>query len=303
MEGIGNAVVGGDNNDNMEMSEAVEDNGPPAEACDTDHEHLTTKQSLTGSENMAALAPTSPESASSLIAMHGSSPRHSPTSSLSALPTLQIDIAPDDNRETHTIIPIQNPEAFPLSRIQEIQASFYPSAAILSMWTHVNTANQIIRVTADLANGPVDHLLIQIPHIISSLGLREPAFDTITLQPSPRVDETYKIRILPHQNPKDPNAWVVGELVSARHAYLYWLDERQCSDPKGRPSAAEARAIAVRTRRRAWDVMGEIERYWEMESGSGGKKVREMRGLLLGEDPVYPSSGEGGQRGVRSLWV
>ena len=113
-----------------------------------------------------------------------------------------------------------------------------------------------------------------------------------------RVDETYAIRALTGgQDPLHPDASVFGELVSARHAYLYWLEARGSADPRGAPTAAEAREIARRTGRRAWDVMREIERFWVMDQGSGGRRVRERREVLLGEDPVFEAEGEGRQVG------
>ncbi|USP81653.1 uncharacterized protein yc1106_08927 [Curvularia clavata] len=233
-------------------------------------------------------APTSPQSTTSIMASKGSStpPTH------------------DDQPLTgHTLIPITNPEAFPVSIIQEAQAGYYPSLGILSMWLHLDTANQPILVTADIENGPIDHLLIRNPRTIAFLGLSSsPPSNTIVLQPTERIDETYTIRLVPgHEDPRDPDAWVVGELLSARHAYLYWLDERNSADPKGPPMAAEARAIARRTRRKALDVMREIERYWEMEYGSGGQRFRERRAVLLGEDPVFEGSRDG--RMKRCMWI
>ncbi|RAR16449.1 hypothetical protein DDE83_000014 [Stemphylium lycopersici] len=200
-----------------------------------------------------------------------------------------------------TIVPIQNPEAFPLLRIQEIQADYYPSTHILAMWLHCNEDDQVSQVTADLDKGSVDHVLINDPRIITSLGLREQPYDAICLKPGRRVDETYEIRLLPNQARRNSTSWIAGELMSARHAYLFWLDVRQCADPEGPPTAAEAKAIAVKTGRRAWNVKQEIDRYWEMEYGSGGRHVRDNRELHLGEDPKYSDSAQQKSRG--RLWT
>lgn len=94
----------------------------------------------------------------------------------------------------------------------------------------------------------------------------------------------------------------MGELVSARHAYLYWLDERRTADPRHGPYAAEAKAIARKTGRRWMDVMREVERVWELEQGSDGGEYRGNRVGYLGEDPVYEEGAEKG-RVVRSMFV
>jgi len=200
-----------------------------------------------------------------------------------------------------TLVPIQNPEAFPLSRIQEIQADYYPSTRIFAMWLHRNEDDQVSQVTADLDKGSVDHVLINDARIITFLGLHEPPYDVISLRPGGRVDETYEIRLLPDQARRDSTSWIAGELVSARHAYLFWLDIRQCADAEGPPTAAEARTIAVRTGRRAWNVKQEIDRYWEMEYGSCGRRTRDNRELHLGEDPAYDDSAQQKSRG--RLWT
>ncbi|EUC36713.1 hypothetical protein COCCADRAFT_33889 [Bipolaris zeicola 26-R-13] len=228
----------------------------------------------------------SPDTMTSRGATKGSSPLPAPSPPLDSSSTLE----PSDttyDEEVHgacIVVPIQNPRDFPLRRIQKVQADYYPSTLMTAMWVHRNQSNEITQVTGDLDKGPVNHIIIHNQRIIESLGLGEPPFDIITLQPPSRVDETYDIRILPGQNPEDLDSWVVGELVFARHAYLYWLDGRQCSDPKTPPTVAEARAIATKTGRRALDVKMEIDAYWRMECGTGGNKVREKRVVYLGED-------------------
>lgn len=100
------------------------------------------------------------------------------------------------------------------------------------------------------------------------LGLAAPDFDTIKLGTNiMKVNETFIIRILPGQRAHKLDEWIVGELVSARHAYLYWLDERKTADPTHSPYAAEAIAIAKKLGRRWPDTMREIEAVWELEQG------------------------------------
>ncbi|CAA9956682.1 hypothetical protein PTMSG1_00290 [Pyrenophora teres f. maculata] len=200
-----------------------------------------------------------------------------------------------------TLIPIQNPNNFPVTRIQEVQAQYYPSTQILGMWLHRDSNDQIRQVTVDLNQSSVDHLIIQDPKIITHLGLRQPPFDIIRLSSDGPVDQTYKIKILPGQRPRNPKLWIVGELVTARHAYLYWLDSRQSADPKAPPTASEARTLALQLKRRPIHVMQEISRYWDLEQGSGGRLYREHRERYLGEDPKYPESEE--QIPIRSRWT
>ncbi|EUC49208.1 hypothetical protein COCMIDRAFT_85317 [Bipolaris oryzae ATCC 44560] len=244
--------------------------------------------------NTIAQALSSPDTITSRFAIKGTSPLPAPSPLLdsSSAPELAYTMYDQEDHGACTVVPIQNPRNFPLRRVQKVQADYYPSILMVAMWVHRNQFNEITQVTGDLDKGPVNHLIIHDPRIIKSLGLDEPPFDVINLQPSSRVHETYNIRILPGQNLEDLDSWVVGELVSARHAYLYWLDGRRCSDPKGPPTAAEARAIATETGRRALDVKMEFDAYWKMECGTGGKKVREKRAVYLGEDPEYPEGAE-----------
>jgi hypothetical protein len=200
-----------------------------------------------------------------------------------------------------TVVPVQNPEAFPMDNIQEVQAQYYPYTRVIDMYIHHDGNDQVTQVTATLDKGPVDHLIISDPRIMTHLGLRQPPYHTICLQPNLRIDETFQIHVQSGQTPRSPKAWVIGELVSARHPYLYWLDSRQTADPKVPPTAAEARILAPKIGRRAGDVWREIERVWSLEQGSNGRHFRESRVECLGEDPTYGECGE--KRPRRSMWV
>ncbi|RMZ74487.1 hypothetical protein GMOD_00003534 [Pyrenophora seminiperda CCB06] len=224
-----------------------------------------------------------------------------PTRNPLAIPT---DITCDKHtRDACTIIPIQNPEAFPVGRIQEVQAKYYPSTKILSMWSHQDDDNEVQQVTLDVDQGSVDHLVIQDPQIITHLGLRQPPHDILKQHSDNRIDCTFKIRILAEQSPENPKSWIVGELVTARHAYLYWLDSRQSANPKGGPSVSEAKTLAWQLGRRPFEVMQEVERYWNLEQGSGGRHYRENREKYLGEDPSYPDTGGVERKPIRSRWT
>ncbi|RYN75027.1 hypothetical protein AA0120_g12182 [Alternaria tenuissima] len=199
------------------------------------------------------------------------------------------------------VVSIQNPEAFPLTNIQEVQAEYYPSTSILGMQIHYDRDERIIQVTATLDKGPVDQLIIHDPRIITLLGLRQPPYAMVCLQPNPRIDETYQIYIQLGQRRWNPKPWAFGELVSARHAYLYWLDSRRTSDPRAPPTVAEARLLAPRIARRAGDVWREIEKVWDLEQGSGGRHFRENRMEYLREDPEYGGGEE--RRSQKGMWV
>jgi hypothetical protein len=219
-----------------------------------------------------------------------------------ASPVMPVGIACDKHIGGHCmVVSIQNPEAFPLRNIQEVQAEYYPSTSILDMHIHHDENEHITQVTATLDKGPVDQLIINDPRIITFLGFRQPPYAMICLQPNPRIDETYQIYVQPGQRRRNPKAWALGKLVSARHAYLYWLDSRRTSDPRAPPTVAETRLLAPRIGRRAGDVWREIEKVWDLEQGSGGRHFRENRMEYLGEDPEY---GEGEERrSQRSMWV
>jgi hypothetical protein len=131
------------------------------------------------------------------------------------------------------------------------------------MWIHRDTDGSVTQVTADIDSGSVDHLIINDARIITTLGVRHSPYETILLnQYESRIDETYKIRILPNQNPRNKKAWIAGELVAAWHPYLHWLHKRQDADPKFPPTMAEARALAGQLGRRLPHVMRELEAYW-----------------------------------------
>ncbi|KAJ5020630.1 hypothetical protein PSV08DRAFT_404963 [Bipolaris maydis] len=287
-------VVNQDTADTGERLELEAGHGLTDEMSNNDLEGGEMVEAAEDTRNTIAQASSSPDTITSRVATKGTSPLTAPSPLLdsSSTPEPIYTMSDKEDNDACTVVPIQNPKVFPLRRIQKVQADYYPSALMTAMWVHRNQSNEITQVTGDLDKGPVNHVIIHDPRIIRSLGLDEPPFDTITLQSPSRVDETYDIRILPGQNPQDLDSWVVGELVSARHAYLYWLDGRQCSDPKGPPTAAEARAIATKTGRRALDVKMEIDAYWKMECGTGGRKVREKRVVYLGEDPEYPEGAE-----------
>lgn len=203
------------------------------------------------------------------------------------------------------VTPVTNPEAFPIERIQVVQAQYYPSAKIVNVLTHRDPSGEVIRVTADMQDGPVNHFSIQDARIVAALGLRDGDGDKINIHESAlKMHETFIIDILPNQRVKNLNNFVVGELQSARHAYLHWLDYRKCADPRCPPFVQEARTIAVRLRRRAHDVWREIDGYWQLEQGSGGIQYRNSRVENLGEDVQYDMSAyEKAKRALSSMWV
>jgi hypothetical protein len=191
------------------------------------------------------------------------------------------------------ITPVSNPEAFPVRRIQGVQAEYYPAAHFVNLWTYRDVKGEVVQVTADMQDGPVNHVLIDDARIITALGLRQGTNDTISLlEESFRSNETFTIHILPGQRIKNLEAFVVGRLQSARHAYLHWLDSRGSADPKHAPYVHEARRLAKQLDRRALDVWKEVDGAWQLEQGSGGKRYRENRLRYLGEDPVYAEATE-----------
>lgn len=203
---------------------------------------------------------------------------------------------------TTLVIPITNPSAFPIQRIQEVQSQHFPSTFFTNMLCHLGPSKTITQVTADVQDGSVNHLLIRDPRLISALGLVPPDFDTIELDITKlRIDEKFAVRIFPGQYPQKLDEWIMGELVSARHAYLYWLDERKTANPDHGPYAAEAKVLARKLGRRWPDIMKEIERVWRLEHGSNQKEYRENRMKYLGEDPTYPAQAKEA-RIVRSMF-
>lgn len=211
------------------------------------------------------------------------------------------EFATDDNDNPYAsfdpntilLISITNPSAFPIQRLQEVQSQRQPSTHVTDMWCHKTPSGPITQVTADLQDGSINHLFIRDERWISALGLAAPDFDTIQFDATKlRLDETFTIRVFPGQRTRKLEEWIMGELVGARHAYLYWLDERQCADPRCAPYAAEAKAIARKTGRRWPDVMREIEQVWTLEQGGDGREYKENRAKYLGEDPRYPAGAE-----------
>jgi hypothetical protein len=143
-------------------------------------------------------------------------------------------------------------------------------------------------VTTDIEDASINHLFIRDPPLINALGLVAPDYDTIHLSMSKlKLDEVLTIRTFPSQRPQRLDEWIIGELMSARQAYLYWLDKRKSADPRGTPYAAEARVIARKTGRRCMDVRKEIERPWDLEQRSSGGEYRGNWLRYLGEDPAY----------------
>lgn len=194
---------------------------------------------------------------------------------------------------TTLAIPVTNPSAFPIERLREVQEGRQPSTHVVAMLVHKTPTGAITQVTADIQDGSINHLIIRDLRIINALGFAAPEFDTIEFDSTKlRLDETFTVNIFPGQRPDRLENWIMGELLSVRHAYLYWLDERCTADPRAPPFAAEARAIARKTGRRWPDVMNEIERVWGLEQSRGGKEYRDNRVRYLGEDPTYPEGSE-----------
>ena len=191
------------------------------------------------------------------------------------------------------ITQVQNPEVFPIERIQDIQALYYPSAKITAMRVFGTKLGSDIIVTAEMERGPFNHILINDSRLINALGLNKEPHDTLVLQPSEfRVNETFMILPFSTHNPENMKISLVGEMVPARHAFLHWLDSREFADPKRPPFVQEANRLAVALKRRAPDVWREIDEYWNLEQGAGGKRYRMQRERYLGEDPKYPDSEE-----------
>lgn len=217
-----------------------------------------------------------------------------------ALDQIDKEIGNDKHATKCIAIPIRNPEAFPIQQLQEVQAQLYPNTRITDMVSHLNAETGFVfRVTADLVNGSINHLIINDMRLITALGLRAGENDTITLDQSKlRVNETYLIRILTSEgagDPQDPRTWLAGELVSARHPYLYWLDLKGNADPFSPPLVREVEALARQLGRRVEDVRYEIECVHKLENGLGPEyrdRYRGHRGRWLGEDPKYDGNGK-----------
>jgi hypothetical protein len=202
------------------------------------------------------------------------------------------------------VTPVENPKAFPIDRVQSVQAEYHPWATVVNMCTHRDDNGVVVRVTADLQDGPVNHFVIDDARIITGLGLREGGCDTISLNNDCfRPDETFTFDIIHGQRAKNLDAFVVGRFRPTRHAYLYWLDFHGSIDPKYAPYFGEARILAPKLGRRAFDVWGEIDRYWTYLKGSG-RKARQNRLRYLGEDPVYDATMKTESRAsVASMWL
>jgi hypothetical protein len=202
------------------------------------------------------------------------------------------------------IMPITNPEKFPVHRLQTVQAQYYPSAKVINMLAHRDINGDIVQVTADLQDGPVNHILINDYRIISALGLREGTHDTIILHEDQfRQDETFIINVSSRKELQNLESFIVGELQSARHTYLHWLDFRSAANPNRGPYIHEARMIAVQLGRRASDVWREIEGYWQLEQGSEGRRYREGRIRYLGEDPNFAEGIARTTENATSMWT
>ena len=201
-----------------------------------------------------------------------------------------------------TMIPVQNPAQFPVARIQEVQADYCPSTKITNMWVHrEEPSGHVVQVTADVNDGSVNHLLINDPRIISALGVRDGTQDMISLRLEDlRLHETFRIKILPGQDSQDLSAWIVGELMSARHVFIHWLRLRNSADPKIAPTVKEATVIAQTLDRRSLDVWQEIREVWDSEQGPGGRALRGMRVDRIGEDPTYEEGIE--FKPIPSMW-
>lgn len=199
------------------------------------------------------------------------------------------------------IHPVQNPEVFPIERIGVIQSLFYPSAKITSMRVFRTKLGSDIMATASMESGPFNRILITDSRLIAALGLDKEPHNTLVLQPSKfRMHETFDILPLSNHDPDDMENSLLGELVPARHAFLHWLDSREVADPKRPPFPQEVKRLAGSLNRRAPDVWREIEEYWDLEQGAGGKRFRAHRKKYLGEDPKYPDGQE--KKPVYGMW-
>jgi hypothetical protein len=191
------------------------------------------------------------------------------------------------------MIPITNPENFPKLRIRPIQEQRFPSAKVLRMWSHRNVDGKVVKVTGDIQDGPVNHIVIDDARIIESLSLLEGDNDVI--EEDERVffmDETWNIEIAPTPGARNINTFLTGRLVLARHAYLCWLDRRGTASPKFPPFRTEWCQIAVQQGRRERDVRLEIKDYWRWEHGKKGNGFKINRLVFLGGNPTYTKEQE-----------
>lgn len=166
--------------------------------------------------------------------------------------------------------------------------------------TKKEQSGEIICVLADVEYGSVNHLIISNHRLITALGLRNEPHDTISMHQSKFLfDETFVIELPSGQHINDPEAFLHGELVPARHAYLNWLDLRNSSDPKAPPLMREAETIAKQSGRRRVHVWKDIKKVWDLEMGTAGLLYRNKRETYFGEDPSYVGKEV---RFLRSTW-
>lgn len=215
-------------------------------------------------------------------------------------------MGPYHGRSHFDAIPIRNPEAFPLWRLREVQHNIYRNTVIRDMFAIRDAANGIVvRVTADLVNGSVNHLVIEDMRLICALGLQTGDHDTIKIhQRALRAHESFTIHPLKFEddgNTYPSNAWLAGLLVPARHPYLFWLDARGSADPVLPPHREELDLLAHRLGRIAEDVRYEVRCMYDLENSLTAQQRAIYRGhrlYWLGEDPKYDAGG----RRVRS-WM
>jgi hypothetical protein len=252
--------------------------------------HSTPEVAMTDDQHIAA----QPDEVKSTAAEPGTS---------SAVST-QADMQHESPKDHHIYVkPVTNPEDFPVHRLQTVQAQYYPSTKVPNMLVHHDSNGDVFQVTADLEDGPVNFIMINDARIISALGICEGTNDTIKLQEDEfRKDETFIVSVDSRAELKNLDNFAFGELQSARHAYLHWLDHRGAADPRRPPYIQEARMLAVKLGRRAPDVWREIDGYWELEHGKEGRKYREGRMKYLGENPIYEEGTERAAKDAVSMW-
>ncbi|OAL53727.1 hypothetical protein IQ07DRAFT_640768 [Pyrenochaeta sp. DS3sAY3a] len=213
-------------------------------------------------------------------------------------------MGPWHGRTHFDVIPIRNPEAFPLWRLRQVQHKICPNTAIRDMLAIRDAANGlVIRVTADLVNGPVDHLVIEDMRLICAMGLQSGDHDTIKIHVRAlRAHEAFHILPLKFEddgNTDPSDAWLAGLVVPARHPYLFWLDIRGSADPVQPPYTEELNLLALRLGRIAEDVRYEVQCMYHLENRLTAQHREVYRGhrlYWLGEDPKYDALG----RRVRS---
>ncbi|CBX94061.1 hypothetical protein IAQ61_003934 [Plenodomus lingam] len=182
---------------------------------------------------------------------------------------------------------VQNPGLFPIHRIQNLRHRS-PSANIFAMQSWHDVLDNEVMVIAKMINGEYTDIIINDQRHIAALGLDKDPHDRIELkQEIFRIGETFTITACDKRNPKDMNGDFIGELKSARHAYLHWLDARNDVDPHPAPYRTEINILAERLGRQRKDVWDEVNEYWDLEQGEDGQRYWRNRKLYLGEDPRY----------------